>query len=833
MNAELSFPLAARAALLISLAWLGTPPLKAQETAQRPEAEDRSERTAEPTAEPSATDTAATFRLYSRRPIGPQLRPLGSVRLRLLAPVFSPVVPDFDDLALESGPRFSAALDLVYLDPSGAASSAKAQQFRDLSDGPAIGVDAQHRGRRTWLRATGRQLLRDDFEALFELRVIDGFSLRLERDDLPQNFAFGARSLYRGVGSGSLVIDDSIQAFLQGSTSLEDAAARARLMVDTNAVAVDLAATRERLSIELDITRLDPLAVELDFSQESRHGAQPKGASFSLANAVEIPWPVDTRTENGVATLEWARGKTLVRASARRSELRNAVSTLEFDNPWRIADSPGGLASSFTSGPARGAIDLDPDNRQEERTLQVIGRDLPGKSTIAVTSTWGEIRQDDPLLAFTTNTSLRGRTPGGQPFDATDPANLPRDSAEARFESRLFHVRFTSQPHQRLRLRAEVRDYRLDNQTPPFAVPGFATEDSVWRSFFPAGGSYRSPPIGFRRSSAELEVGIDLPGRTQLLAGWEHERWDREFREAARTDEDRFRLALNTRPAPWADLRVSYLRSAREVRDYDFDQFFTRQGLTFVPVLPFLVKFDQAARDRDRLQVIASFLPTAELSIGVQVVAGGDDYPESPFGVRSDDHRVSALDVSWSPSDRVSLFASASREHYDLAMANREWNFGLPGDPFNRDRGLESTSNWSARSTDDLDTITLGAELTLIADRLHFDLAYSWTRSDGRIGYNSPLGSIDSNAFVPAPFEDVDDIDFWSLNPRLRYQFAKRRTLTLGYLAEDYGLGDFAIRGFASVPVTPGGAFNGGIFQGTFPIAYDLEIVYLQLGLAW
>ena len=775
-----------------------------------------------------------TFRLYSHRDVGLRLRPDAGLRLEPLRPRFSPVVPDFDDRERRTGPLFSLATDLTILGIDSARDSAKGQEFRDLTRGAVFGLDGQYRNEQTWFRLTGRHLLRDDRDVLFELRQFDVLTAHLSWSAIPHNYAFGATSLYDGVGSGRLTLDDGVQELLQGSTTLGDAADRIAGVLAFQGRRVDLGHTRNRFALELDFTLFDPLAIEATYKEESREGVRPWSGAFSLANVVEIPWPVDYDTEDGSISLEWARGKTLVRGSFRRADFGNDISTVAFDNPWRISDSTGSITSSFAAGPAHGLIDLYPDNRQEEQTLTFIRRQMPGDGTLAATVVWGKMSQNDPLVPYTTNTALLPGTAGNPPFDASDPANVPAASANARLDTRLLHLRYTVAPLDFFEIRLELRDYELDNETSQIFIPGFALEDSVWYPFLgPAGGAYTNNPIAFATTSIELELGFDLGARTRLKLSFENEEYDREFREVERTDEESYTLALDTKPARWVDLRASFLHSEREAEEYDFDQFFTNQGMTFIPALPFLVKFDQATRDRDRLQLIASFYPSGSLIVGVQVIDGSDEFPDSPFGVQADDHQIYAVDASYVFGERATLFSSYSHERYEMRIAGRQWDFGGPGDPFNLEPGLESASNWTADTRDDIDTVTFGIDVSLLPERLHFDVAYSYSKSDGRLDYASPVGSFDANPFVPADFEEVDDVDFYSFNPRLRLKLDEHKTVSVGYMKEKYDLVDFATEGFRFVPTTPAGEFNGALFQNSFPFDFDLEAVYVQIELSF
>ncbi|RMH18388.1 MAG: hypothetical protein D6696_13165, partial [Acidobacteria bacterium] len=775
--------------------------------------------------------TRYQFRLYPHRRVGYRLR--GDVGLRLppLQPLFSPLTLDFLDLERPPGPQVALALELDLQAASGER-SAKAQEFRDLEDGPVAGLDLERRGATSSLRLTGRHLGREDQDARLELRRYGQLKAELFYNQIPHNFAFDARSLYAGIGSDALLIDDAIQADLQASRDAADAARRLQGFVD-GAGRHDLSLRRDRLGLAFDWTAFDPVAVEVLVNHESRRGVRPWSASFGLGNLVEIPWPVDYDASDVRLRAEYAGAGLFVDGTYRIADFDNNAGTVLFDNPFRIADSslPIAIVSTFASGPAQGLIDLYPDNQQQELTFNLVKRGLPKKTQIQATVTAGRLEQDDPLLPFTTNAAVVPGAAGNPPFDASDPANRPAARAGARLDTRLLHLRLSSQLTPRLRIKATLRDYELDNETARITIPGFVLEDTTFRRSTSTTGGFTNLPIAFARRTAGLELALRLAAATTLTLSYEDERLERDFREVATSDESRTTVSLDARPASWVDLRLSYLVADRDAGDYDVAQFFRNQGIAELPVLPFLRKFDQASRDRDRLQLMASFYPTGDLVLGAQLIAGEDDYPESQFGVLDDEHAIYQLDLAWTASDRLSLFAAYGRERYDVSMRGRQWFPFGPSDPFRNETGFASNSNWTAASTDNIDTWSAGLDATLIPDRLRFELAWSRAETDGELRFASPLGTPadDLNPFVPAPFTNVDDVIYYHLNPQLEYRLGEHLSLAVAYLREVYDVDDFNLDGFRLVPVTAGGAFNGALLMGTLFDDFELEIWNLKL----
>jgi hypothetical protein len=275
----------------------------------------------------------------------------------------------------------------------------------------------------------------------------------------------------------------------------------------------------------------------------------------------------------------------------------------------------------------------------------------------------------------------------------------------------------------------------------------------------------------------------------------------------------------------------------RDTADYVFNQYNVAQGNPLEsPMLPFLRKFDEAARTRDEIQMIATAQVTDALAFSGMALYGRDDFPKSPFGLLEDDHRAYSMDANYVLNEQLSLYASYSIEQYFSWQKARQWSPTGVSNPYLRETGLDSNSNWEARPRDDIDTASVGLEAYLVPKRLRVNVAYTYSRTDGSIAYASPLGvaANDVNAFEPAPFTDVDDITFHSVNPELEYRIDERLALTAGYLFEKFATSDVNYRGFTYTPRNLAGGINAGLLMGSYLFPpYGVNVFHLRLKLGF
>ena len=169
-----------------------------------------------------------------------------------------------------------------------------------------------------------------------------------EWNQIPLFYSSDTRTLYTSSTPGMLRLDENIANNIQaGTLNLAKAAPLAS--------AFDLKSRRDIADLRAVINagkghRREPLR------EDDAPHRQPGWASgFGFSDAVEMPLPVDTRTTELGAALEWTNSRGLFKVGYDGSFFRNHISTLIWDNPLRITDSP-------TAGPYQGREALWPDN---------------------------------------------------------------------------------------------------------------------------------------------------------------------------------------------------------------------------------------------------------------------------------------------------------------------------------------------------------------------------------------------------------------------------------------------------------------------------------------
>lgn len=765
--------------------------------------------------------------LPSSRNIELRLRPNAGLRLPALFPNVTSVAQD--DAAGGTLLPWSIRGSLATLGVDRERQSAKFQEFRDVRDGTAAGIEAHFRNGSRLLNVVGRHLGLRDQDLDIDGGQAGKYQLAFGFGQIPHNYSFNSRSLYDGIGTGQLTISDRIQTDLQNSTTTQEVADKIRSYQVESAQTVEVSLLRKKVGVDFALFSAYPFTVRAAASNESKEGVRPLMGAFGFGDFEELPWPVAFETKDVRVTFEYAKPESRLYANGtyRVSLFDNHIPTLRWDNPYRITDSiPEAL---FANGPVTGQMAMPPSNQYQEATVTSVFSRLPRQTSLSGLFSVGFLRQNEPLVPFSTNTAAV--MPSG--LNATNPAALPRSTAEAAMNTSLMQARLTTQPTERLRLVAQYRFFDLANHETPFTIAGFIRSDAAVRRPTTPGANFTSMLAAYNRHTASAEGSLNLAANTRIGLTYTFERMNRDFREVAWMNDNRVKVSLDTRPASRLDLKTSYERSSRDTADYQFNQYNVVQGNPLEsPMLPFLRKFDEAARKRDEAQAIATLQVTDALSLSGMALYGHDNFSKSPFGLLEDNHRVYSLDASYSLTERLSFYGSYSFEQYFSQQKSRQWGGTTVSNPYTRETGFDSNSNWEARPRDDIDTASLGLEAYLLPERLRFNVAYTYSKTDGSIGYASPLGvaANDVNAFEPAPFPAVDDVKFHTVNPELEYRVGERLALSAGYLLEKFAIDDINYRGFEYTPRNLTAGVNAGLLMGSYLFPpYDVNVFYMRL----
>jgi DmsE family decaheme c-type cytochrome/MtrB/PioB family decaheme-associated outer membrane protein len=743
-----------------------------QRPAQEPPTVDAGASAADAAAAVTPTAVSPPSWLPSTRNVEFRLRPNAGIRLPLLSPNVASVARE--DATGQIATPWSIRGSLAAMGIDNERESAKFQEYRDLRDGAAVEAHFRDGGR--LLNVVGRHLGLRDQDLAVDGGQAGKYLVSFGFSETPHNYSFNSRSLFDGLGTGLLTISDRIQADLQSSATAQEAADKIRNYQEQSAQTTDVDLRRSKAGVDFTLLAAYPFTIRAAASNEARTGVRPSMGSFGLGNFEELPWPVAFDTRDARVSLDYAKPESKLFASAtyRASLFDNHQGTQRFDNPYRITDtSTGSVGATFAAGPSDGLIVLPPSNTAQEVSATSTLSRLPHQTSLSALVSMSFLRQNQPLVAYSTNNAAV--LPSG--LNATDLAALPRQSADTAMNTTLAQLRLTTQVVGPVRLVGQYRFFDLANHEAPFTIAGFIRTDADLRRPATPGGTYAPVLAAYNRHTASVEGSVNLPANSRVALSYTFERMNRDFREVSWMNDNRVKVSFDAHPASRLDVTTSYQRSMRDTSDYTFDQYNVAQGNPLEsPMLPLLRKFDEAARDGDDAQVMATLQVSEGLSLSGSALYGHDAYSKSLFGLLDDSHRVYSLDAAYSVSEQLSVYASYSFERYFSLQKARQWSPTSVSNPYTGETGPDSNSNWEARPRDEVDVASVAVDAYLIPRRLRLNVAYTYTRSRGSIAYASPIGvaANDVNAFDPGSFPELDMVPQRESGARIPHQRAAR-----------------------------------------------------------
>jgi MtrB/PioB family decaheme-associated outer membrane protein len=683
--------------------------------------------------------------------------------------------------------------------------SSKFDEYRDVPDGALLSFFGL-----SSITDSGRYVITGEDAGQRDVRyTLDAergdFGINVIYDQIPHRFGNEARTLFEQTSRGTFEISDTLQRSFQTSIEQQRAASPAgvnftflRDLVGPSFAAantIDLGLERKRGRLELsygpgelwDWGFASAYGVKVSYFQENRVGDRQAGTSFGFGNAVEAPEPIDYVTRDVGVSGELPLRNAVIRAGIEYNDFANKIPAVLFDNPFRVTDTTDANAyqspsSSSILGSSRGQVALPPNNKAITGTVGLLMK-LPASSRLNADVALSHWTQNDPLLPYTVNTAITS------PLNASDPRSLPVSNFDGKITTLTGGLSFASRPLPKLGINARYRVYDMDNKSGRVEFPGYVRFDAVWEDI-----PRISVPYEYSTQRGDVAVTYDL-GPVTLEGGYRHDVTNRSFRETEETTENALRLAADFRPISWVAVRTSYESGSRDFDHYDPEHAEHASFLEPGPAsnLPQLRRYDQAAKDLDRISALVQLTPfDGNLAVTLHLLQSIDDYGQSDFGLLKSESRSWTAEADYAPADRWSVYAFYSNESYDTFQRGRQSGATPSTNPLD---------DWTAKIQDDVGSFGLGASYA-INERADLKFFSRYQKVDGNNDLDSPPGGTPDIAFDIASF---DDTRLWNFSAELEYRLTDVWRLSVGGWIEDYQARDAQTTGIGNY--MPGGFF--------------------------
>ena len=758
-------------------------------------------------------------------------------------------------------PAFTGTLDLGGLFTSTEGDEARYERYRDTRDGVYSSFSLDRSGDSYLFDANASHVgYRDQrYNARFLSRRVN---LRFNWTSLPLNFSYLTQTPFVTNGS-TLSLDDAAQRAVQGptiatadgtavgvpcapgappatcGTPAQAAQAKTnRSIYNALATPFELRHLRDTAAIRLNYAATPAVDFDAGFSSSMREGQQPWSASFAFNNAIELPQPLDQRTNDMSVGASWLNPRGMFRLGWDGSWFTNRVQSLAWDNPLFLTDYNNGLAPpggpydpsgySNGNGPAHGRAAMAPDNMMNVVSATALYK-MPGRTTLNGTAQFTSQTQDDELIPWTINPVIN--TPA---VFAAFPglAQLPRPTAQAEAKGINTLVNLSSRPWRRVGFAVRYRFNDRDVQTPAFDASDYVRFDAA-PVHVEEGLSHQ---FDIRRNLFDATMLVTPISWGTLRLGYGHEAVERHGRGFSDVGEHTFRVSFDAYSSQYVTVRAAVDVGRRR------GEGFVETGIDYElgpgGTQPTLRYYDEADRDRTRGSLLFTVMPRDTFDVYLQFAGGRDRYmpdtsvpvsrPGELFGLHEADVANWNAGVNIHPADVVTVGANYGRERYSSLQRSR--NANPPPDP----SWTDPSRDWTLDNDDHVNVASVYLDLLGAVRATDIRIGYDYSDSDNSFVHGGPrIAALTAlNQFIPLP--DVENT--WQrLTADVQHFFTDRAGVGVGYYFETLDIVDYsAIDTNGPVGFTPetGGPridWLGGLVTGYGNRPYTGHTAYVRL----
>ena len=609
------------------------------------------------------------------------------------------------------------------------------------------------------VRAWGGNLLRSDEYIAGDYHK-PRWTAEVSYRETPHNLSFVSSTGYAFVEPGIQTLPDALQSAVQTGPDASDVAILRDYL--NNARPLDLGIRTDALGARLKGRPGQGFKFEIAGSRRNRSGYKAYGGSFGFNNVVETAEPVRQSMAQGEARLTYTKKKLTMEGLFGLSAFDNHEGTLTFDNPNRLVDS--------VSAPSRGRIDLYPDNRQW-RVGANLALMLPHRSSLDGAFEYAQTRQDDPWLPYTINSAV---------FARTDSFPLPGTKTNGRVDLTTINLRFTTHPFAHVGGTLRFRDHHYDNKTPVWTLAGQVPYDGSW-----AAGEVETHPVSNRQTVSGADLDWSPIRQASLYGTAEFTHREHTFREIGADNELAGEGKLVLRPKTWLTAMGRYRYGDRDADELDIEEYTSETGA--LEEQPGLRRFDVASRIQNLGEASLSWTGYSPLATSLNFRYLRNEYHETVMGLQDDMQKSAAVDVVYTPSDRMDLEGTFGYAWIYTNQASRTSNVSVPVQA--------DTLNWRARLYDEIVTATgnVGFHATKKVD---LNLSYFYERSPGTYRLTSVK--------LTPPAQDLPGTWYrrQGVGTELRYKLTTVADAALRWAWEEYDANDFASQNIPLLLVT-------------------------------
>lgn len=696
----------------------------------------------------------------------------------------------------------SGAIDIGGRFTSTTGDEARFQRYRDLRSGANVNL-VFNKETENWtfnVKAENIGYRDGRYVAKFDSRRVK-FSFLF--DQTPLNYSYDTQTPYNCV-AGDCSLDPSLRAKVQAKTAVGVPATVANLVTGSiyNSIAkpFDLQSRRDTLAAEARVSATDNLDFIVGLKTYKRTGNMPYGAAFAFNVASELPIVIDNRETEVALGVEWASHQGMFHVGYEHSKFDQGVPSFTFANPNFATDynlnkttvtgyDPSGYSNG--NGPAFGRMALPPSNTLD--TFNWMGMvKLPGHTTANASFAVGANRQDEQLIAWTTN-PLIANAKVYPSFPAL--ATLPRNSADMYVNYTTGTMNVNSRPNKYVTLTAKYRFNSRNDFTREFDAVEYVRFDAVPEE---TGGA--TEPFNINRNTFDFNASFTPIPFGAIRVGYGYDKWEHGVRATEGWKDATARVSFDTVGNQYVTLRAMFEHTKRNSIGLSVEDIV---GTGSQDALRF---YDEASRDRNRGTLMVEFTPVSMVGVNFSLAAGKDDYqgadPAQQFGLLNNKNASYTAGVNVSPSAKVNFGADYGRETYNSLQQSRNAN------PLPDASWTDLNRNWTLTNDETVNNFSVYVNLAKAIAKTDIRFGYDYSDSDQSFVHGGPRIPALAALGTFVAFPNVTNT--WQhATVDVTYAVSKKVGVGFSYYFEKFDVADFATintAGPATLPISTLGA---------------------------
>jgi len=694
---------------------------------------------------------------------------------------------------------------------------ARYERYRDLRDGAFSRIDfGQQKENSSWNAGARNIGYRDQtYFANFtnaKSRFTGSF------DAIPLNYSYLTSTPWVQTQTGVFTLPDAAQTAVQnrqpGVVGIPTTAAMLNTASIYRGLATqfDLRSRRDTLAAAYAYDVNKQLAFNVAFSTMKRSGSQPYGMSFAFNNANELPLPLNNRTNEFAAGLEYSREKGMLRLGWESSFFNQNINTVTWENPIRLTDVTPYDSNGYSNGngPAFGTLPMMPSNSLNSVSLTGLYK-LPARTTVNGMVSFTAMNQNDALIPFASNPAVLNSPIAQAAYPGLN--SLSRNTAEAKIHGVNAMFNLASRPNRYVGLRARYRYNDRNNLTPEFDGRSYVAFDAA-----PRAGIF-SRYYNITQNTLDVTGSFNVIRYATLNVGYVYNGWERTHRQFSNVNDHTLRTSIDVLGNEWVTVRANYDYTQRKNSGYSpelNDEIGHQPGVRF---------YDEAERTRNRGTLMATFNPIDIIDITAMYSMGRDNYANGQgfeFGLLDNDNENVSVVLGITPSDRVNVGASYGRDHYKANQVSRNAN------PAPDAQWTDPARNWSLNNEEIVNNVDVFLNLPELFAKTNVRFNYDYSDSDNGFTFGGPRISSLAAAGTFLPLPNVTNT--WNrLTADVQYRFAQRVGLGLGYWYEKFDVSDFATIDLPGQPGQPRIDYLGALTTGYGNRPYKGSTAFLRV----